>query len=465
MKIKIVATLAWAAFSAQVFAATGPSSSAAPYLVPESPAVAFTSILTAGDTVESTHQDGAYRMAGIPDGLGAYDNGDGSITVLMNHELSAGAGVARAHGGTGAFVSQWKIRKRDLKVLEGRDLIRTVKLWDAAAGAYADARDALFSRFCAADLAVPSAFFNRKTGKGLREGRIFLNGEEDNARGPRGFAHLAGGRWHGTSYELPKMGRHPFENLLASPFEQDKTIVAATEDGGANKVYFYVGKKQSGGNPIELAGLANGRTYELRIDGYAGDDPATGFKSGSFALAKAGGTSLARPEDGAWDTLDPNRFYFVTTAGFDGNSRLWELTFADIRQPERGGSIRVLLDGAVAGPRMMDNIAVDSEGNVYMQEDVGKNAHLGRVWMFNPGSGALTSLARHDPDFFLEGGANFITQNEESSGIVEVGSLFRGVESYDTARNRYFLLVVQVHRPAPGELVAGGQLLLMRVAR
>lgn len=465
MKIRVVAVLAWVAFSVQVSAATGPSSSAAPYMIPDRPAVEFTSILTAGDTVESAHQGGAYRMAGIPDGLGAYDNGDGSITVLMNHEFSAGVGAVRAHGGAGAFVSQWKIRKRDLQVLEGRDLIRTVKLWNASASVYAEVRDAVFSRFCAADLAAPSAFFNRKTGKGLREDRIFLNGEEDDARGPRGFAHLVAGRWHGASYELPKMGRRPFENLLASPFEQDKTIVAATEDGGANKVYFYIGKKQARGNPIELAGLANGSTYELRVDGYNGDDPAAGFKSGTFTLVKEGGTSLARPEDGAWDTLNPNRFYFVTTAGFDGNSRLWELTFADIRWPERGGNIRVLVDGLRAGVKMMDNIAVDTEGNVYMQEDVGKNAHLGRVWMFNPGSGTLTSLARHDPGFFLEGGANFMTQNEESSGIVEVSGLFKGVEGYDTARNRYFLLVVQVHRPVPGEIVAGGQLLLMRLAR
>jgi hypothetical protein len=62
-------------------------------------------------------------MAGIPDGLGAFDNGDGTITVLMNHELAATAGVPRAHGGTGAFVSRWQIRKSDLRVLNGRDLI------------------------------------------------------------------------------------------------------------------------------------------------------------------------------------------------------------------------------------------------------------------------------------------------------------------------------------------------------
>ena len=42
------------------------------------------SILTAGDSVNG------YRMAGWPDGLGAYDNGDGTFTLLMNHELSEG---------------------------------------------------------------------------------------------------------------------------------------------------------------------------------------------------------------------------------------------------------------------------------------------------------------------------------------------------------------------------------------
>ncbi|MGH8586093.1 MAG: hypothetical protein ACREWE_07905 [Gammaproteobacteria bacterium] len=63
-----------------------------------------------------------YRMVGIPDGLGAYDNHDGTFTVVMNHELRKVAGVPRAHGGIGAFVSQWTIRKHDLEVSHGGDL-------------------------------------------------------------------------------------------------------------------------------------------------------------------------------------------------------------------------------------------------------------------------------------------------------------------------------------------------------
>ena len=54
----------------KAFGATGPSSSQSPYVTPTAPGVEVTSILTVGDSV------GNYTMVGIPDGLGAYDNGD-----------------------------------------------------------------------------------------------------------------------------------------------------------------------------------------------------------------------------------------------------------------------------------------------------------------------------------------------------------------------------------------------------
>lgn len=460
MKARLIIACLFAGLAANASAASGPSSSVPPFLEPRTSGVEFVAILGAGDAAPA---DRTYRMAGAPDGLGAYDNGDGSFTVLMNHELRRGSGAVRAHGTAGAFVSQWTIRKRDLMVLEGRDFVRTVKLWDGQG--YATGAGDGFSRFCSADLAPPSAFFNRSSGKGLQDARLFMNGEEDSPGVSRGFAYVVGGDEHGTAYELPRLGRHPFENLLANPFEQDKTLVAATEDGGDNKVYFYVGEKQARGNAVERAGLNNGSTYQLEIDAYTDDDPATGFRAGKFRLVEAGGTALARPEDGAWDPRNPDRFYFATTDSFKGNSRLWEVRFHDIRQPQRGGSIRVLLDGAKAGFRMLDNIAVDDGGNVYMQEDVGNKPYLGKIWRFEPDTGRLTLLAQHDARFFLRGGADFVTEDEESSGIIEVSGLFRGVEGYDTERNRYFLLTVQAHHRLPGELVEGGQLLLMKVAR
>jgi hypothetical protein len=65
--------------------------------------------------------------------LGADDNGDGTFTLLANHELGNTLGAVHAHGAAGAFVSRWTIRKSTLQVLTGRDLIQRVHARDPAA--------------------------------------------------------------------------------------------------------------------------------------------------------------------------------------------------------------------------------------------------------------------------------------------------------------------------------------------
>ncbi len=474
----VAVALSTAMGPAAALAATGPSSSQTPYLYPVAPGIEFTSILTVGDQVKKTHKgDETYRMGGLPDGLGAYDNHDGTITVLMNHELGKTIGVPRAHGGVGSFVSKWQIRKSDLKVLNGEDLIQNVMLWDPTTEAYVDGSGTAFDRFCSADLAPRSAFFNKKTGKGFSEGRIFMNGEETD--GGRAFAHIAAGRKHGTSYELPKIGKAAWENVVASPYPQDKTIVAGLDDGelNASKLYFYIGEKTEDGSPIDMAGLTSGTSYQVAIDGYAIESDAIGpipnGVSGRFALVASGGTGLNRVEDGAWDTLNRNRFYFVTTASFTGNSRLWRVTFDDITNPTAGGAIEILVDGIVDGPKMMDNITVDTDGNVYMQEDPGNQVYLAKIWKYEPATGALTLLAEHDATRFTAGGSADIDgsdtrqSDEESSGIVEVTKMFKHIRGYDTRKYRYFLLDVQAHYSSvngvrlDAELVQGGQLLMM----
>ena len=472
------------------FAATGPSSSTTPYLTPVDPGVEFTSILTTGDTVRlrqvsSRAPVGTYRMAGIPDGLGAWDNDDGTLTVLMNHELGSSVGVARAHGGKGAFVSRWQIRKSDLKVLSGQDLIEKVNLWNG--NQFVATPDVVFNRFCSADLAPTKALFNRKGGKGYREGRIFFSGEETS--GGRAFAHIASGREAGTSYQIPGLGTAAWENIAASPFEQDTTVLMGMDDGSLNasKLFVYVGTKQRKGSALEQAGLAGGTRYEVSIDGFTTESPAinaipNGY-SGRFSMVTSGGTGLNRVEDGAWDTKNPNRFYFVTTANITGNSRLWRVTFDDIGNPAAGGNVEVLVDGAVTGQKMMDNITVDGSGAVYMQEDVGNNAHIGKIWRYAT-DGSLTLIAQHDADRFITGasadidGTDAKQSDEESSGIIEITQLLGDDDNsehagaaWDIRNYRYFLLDVQAHYasvdgvPVDAALVEGGQLLLMQVPR
>jgi len=479
----VTASLGLLFLAPSALAQQGPSSSTTPYLVPAAPHVEFTSILTAGDSVKKKHKGNEnYRMAGIPDGLGAYDNGDGTITVLMNHELGNTAGVARDHGAKGAFVSKWQIRKEDLRVLNGEDLIQTVKLWEPSTLDFVDTASVAFNRFCSADLPQRSAFYNSKTDLGFSGGRIYLNGEE--TAGGRAFAHIVEGREHGTSYELPSLGRVAWENLLASPHEQDKTVVVGTDDSTPGVVIVYVGMKQAHGSPIEEAGLHGGALYAISVSGITAESRDTGIAPHTpFTLVSATDatvTKFLRPEDGAWDTVDANRFYFVTTDRFDsikdgtgtqkGRSRLWRLTFESIENPENGGTIEMMLDGSEAG-NMFDNITVDSSGNLVLQEDVGNQVHNGKIWKFEPASRTLTLLGKHDParfgDIAIPAAAGF-NQDEESSGVIEVTDLFAGVRGYDTAQFRYFLLDVQAHfnvQASDPEVVEKGQLLMMRTLK
>src|SRR6266566_5736833 len=151
---------------------TGPSSSQSPYLVRTEPGVVTVSILTVGDAVNyKANGVTPYRMVGIPDGLGAFDNGDGTFTVLMNHELRSTHGITRAHGNKGAFVSKWIISKSTGEVLSGQDQMKKVFLYDPATRSYVNASPA-FNRFCSADLAAQSAYFNAENGMGTTE-RIF----------------------------------------------------------------------------------------------------------------------------------------------------------------------------------------------------------------------------------------------------------------------------------------------------
>jgi hypothetical protein len=461
LAVGATAAIAMAAPGAQ----TGPSSSDAPYVAPSEPGVVTKAILTVGDSVNDKPSGGPYRMVGIPDGLGAYDNGDGTFTLLANHEIPAGLGIVRAHGANGAFVSKWTIQKDSLEVLNGEDLIRQVATWNTGTSSYnAPASGIAMARLCSADLPEKSAFWNGSLGY---DGRLFMDGEEIGAEG-RGFAHSL----EGTSWELPRLGKFSWENSVASPDSGNRTVVIGLDDSSPfGEVYVYVGTKTGAGSPVDKAGLTNGSLYGIRVSSTLTEDAANGIPSGPFTLYSFGNVSnmtgaqlqtasngnvtrFLRPEDGAWDTQDPNVFYFVTTATFATESRLWRLTFNDVTNPAAGGTIDMLVEGNEEGHRMFDNIAVDSRGRVLINEDPGNQAYLARIWQYDPESDSLTDIAHFDPDRFAPGGSEFLTQDEESSGIIDASSILG---------EGTFLSDVQAHYGIPGELVEGGQLFALHV--
>lgn len=116
-----VLTLAVASVTAQTLT-QGPSSSRTPYLVPAAASGVvrnITSIATATDLVPLTggSPSQAQEIGGIPDGIGAYDNGDGTVTILNNRELGSALGVIRRHGALGAYVEEILVDKNTLAVI------------------------------------------------------------------------------------------------------------------------------------------------------------------------------------------------------------------------------------------------------------------------------------------------------------------------------------------------------------
>lgn len=459
-----------AAFAAP--AVQGPSSSETPYLVGTRAGVGTKSILTVGDAAPN-----GYRMVGIPDGMGAYDNGDGTFSVLMNHELGADAGVVRAHGAKGSFISKWTVDSATLAVTKGEDLIQRVRTWDGAAWVESTVT---FNRFCSADLPEASALYDAQSGKGTRN-RIFVNGEEAGAEG-RAAAHVVSGPEAGTTYVLPWLGKASWENQVPMPGAGVKTVVVGLDDSGGGQVYVYVGEKRATGNDAERAGLVGGRLYGLKIAGVGAESDATVVPAGGvrFELVEIPGadtmtgaqleaastalgvSKLARPEDGAWDPTNPGGFYFVTTGSFAGTSRLWHLDFSDVGNVLAGGVATVKLASPAyqggsaneAGPRMMDNLTVNRRGQVLIQEDPGGQDYLAGVFQYEPRTGVAVRVAQHDPARFAPGAAGFLTRDEESSGIVPVPFLGEGKYLYN----------VQAHYATGDvETVQGGQLGVLQV--
>lgn len=478
--VAAVALAATATSASAVASDTGPSTSTHPYVLSASPRVTTTSLLTVGDPA-----DNGYLMAGIPDGLGAYDNQDGTFALLVNHEIAADRGVVRRHGGTGAFISRWTIDSATLKVLSGEDLISEV--FSASGSGWAPATGAALNlnRLCSADLADQAAFWRSANRFGTRN-RLFLNGEEGGTEG-RAFAHVVTGHDAGSSYELASLGKAAWENVVASPASKNKTVTVGLDDGQGGQVYVYVGKKSRKGNDVQRAGLVGGTLYGVKVDGVTKEVDATTLPTGTrFSLVPIPGaatmtgaeldaasntlgvTNFARPEDGSWSRSESQDFFFNTTASITGVSRNWHLRFDDNLDVETGGEVRIAVAGppspaggslGAPGPRMLDNLTTTTEGRLLLQEDPGNQAYIAGIFEATPSDDQPVEPQRimtFDRGLFTPGQPGFITQDEESSGIIPAP--FLGPDAY--------LLTAQVHK-ATGDprTVEMGQLLLARIAK
>lgn len=270
-------------------------------------------------------------------------------------------------------------------------------------------------------------------------------------------------------------------------------MVVATDDNGHNRVFVYVGEKKTTGTPVEKAGLVGGKLYVIYLHNIGDeinhgshlttgdtvpftatllDEDLSGVDGAGAELrrrflaitntnppADPKNTKFDRPEDGHWHPSDPHVFHFVTTATFNApgrHSRFWRLRFNDPTLVNSiTGEATVLISGPdgsdVTGPKMMDNVGINDDGDVILQEDVGNQLHLGRVWKYGLQSRELQVIAQHNPAFFSPP-VPVKTTDEESSGVISVE---------DILGDGWWLLDVQAHKPLENDLVEDGQLLSM----
>jgi hypothetical protein len=495
MKKKLFTAVSVGVIASSLVVQSAHAADAPVYLISASGGATLSVIATTGDTISNE------VLRGVPDGMGAIKNADGTLTLLSNHEISTSADFANKKdtGTWGSSISKMTFDPATKKITKMENWMKSMSYynyatekwgstWEQSLPVGTPATDAYgaiigtngINRLCSGDL-VPAGGFaytekDSKTKKSVTygyKGAVYMTGEEGSDEQSRAFAFDA----DGNGIQLPKMGLAPWENLLTKPATGKATIVMGNEDGNAtdSQLYMYVGTKQNtGANFAEKAGLTNGKLYTIALENYRTDNAVrtaakgtkikVGFnevntnpKFGKLAtMSQANGTTFSRIEDGEFDSKNPNVFYFVTTESNkdplattprpgatysrDGGA-LWKMTFADAKDPFKGATMEMLLNGTEA-PYLTkpDNLTIDGD-YILIQEDPGNNAHIARLVAYRISDGKLAEIAKFDEQYFITGAAKFITQDEESSGIINVNKFLKA--SGDT--KSHFFLNAQVH--------------------
>jgi len=470
-----------------------------PYLAPVGDKYHIKPLLSVGDRVpETSNSSLSYQMVGFPDGLGAHQNEDGTITLYMNHEflntvLSEPRVGQPQH--RGALVSKFTLDENG-EVLSGERAYDLVYHENTLVGpaAQVDNSTPAFARFCSGSLAGREAGFDRP---------IYLTNEEENSSNTfDGKGGLTVAIFDKEAHALPKLGHFSKENNLVLPHNGHQTVIMSLEDGPStadSQLYMYVGEKDHRPDASVLArnGLDTGKLYVF-VSTTPGKNDEHSFKTGSItgrwveipnaenltdveleAFSDAvGAFGFVRIEDGAFSKGSKKDFFFVTTGGnaAAGNNlgRLYQLQMQHF-DPSFPAELKVVYNAdqiIVAGGDIAispDNIDL-SEDFLMINEDghstsrlvMAKKGRDGSIWRFelkkhlghtSVDVSTATRVAELNPP-----GRDGIPVGPgvwESSGIIDASELL----GEDT-----WLTDVQAHiptaAPAPNT-VEDGQLLLL----
>jgi len=468
----------------------------------------ITALFSVDDLVPETSNPGQqYRMVGIPDGLGAHPNSDGTRTLYMNHEFTQSTVSQPVVGGPlyrGTYVSKW-ILDADGNPVSGERAFDTVWNENTLVGPAAEVGNttSAFARFCSGYLAGPKNGFDRQ---------IYLTNEEELS--PNTFDGMGGlsvAIYDNEAHTLPKLGRYSKENSVVQPTQGTRTVIFSTEDGPAllqNQLYMYVGMKNrsAGASVLARNGLDNGKLFAFRSLDPARNSERT-FIAGSVtgkwveipnaasltdvaleaASQAANAMTFVRPEDGAFNPNNPSEFFFVTTGSSSGVDngvnelgRLYSLRLNPVN-PILPATLRIVYNAdtvAAAGgdiavsPDNLDTssqyLMINEDGTTESRAFMALKGRDGSIWRFDLVRGAAggvgvdvttaTRVAQLDPP-----GRDGVAVGPgvwETSGIIDASLLFG---------ENTWLSDVQAHPPttAPGGVtvtVEDGQLFLMTPA-
>lgn len=269
----------------------------------------FTKGLEAGASV--------YTPPGILDGLGAYDKGDGTYTVLANSELGSSVGVPYLVGGValrGARISKLIVDKDSdddasngyqSAVISGG--IAYTSIVDAEGNLVTDAAQVNggFNRFCSGSFEMANRF---GPGRGFVDS-IYLTGEEADEGLIYGL-DTAGETLHAA----PGLGRAGWETAIQVDTGSANTVGVLLMDDNTAPLYLWVGTKSRdpGAGFLERNGLAasQGSLYTWvptggSIGTSAGDDgdPINGDETLVPDSADLNALPLATAAAGTWQRV------------------------------------------------------------------------------------------------------------------------------------------------------------------
>jgi hypothetical protein len=381
-------------------------------------------------TAPQSQLDANYVAPGILDGLGAFDNRDGTYTVLANHELGSAAGYGYSLPDllpgeqlTGARISRFIVDKDiddnasngyQSQVIAGG--LAYERIFDVN-GQLVTSGDQLgggLSRFCSSTYLEAKSF---GMSRGFQDD-IYLTGEETS----EGLMYALDVKT-AELHAVPALGRAGWENATLVDTGSNKTVALLLADDNTAGLLLWVGTK--GGNGfLAQNGMAaeSGSLYtwkpaaggigsaagtagipdsaDLAATAIGSSQAGTWVKVGSGSevaswsedqlkakVVEAGGLQLSRIEDIHTNPLNGRQAVVATTGNgdFGGADRYGNLLTLDFSGAfDRKGllaagnatALRLIHDGdrltgvaPQAGIRNPDNLVWSADGFIYVQED------------------------------------------------------------------------------------------------